>query len=271
MSGFGDSGIVRDAEPDPSAIATMSADQQLLLLKERSTREGVPKWTFCQHRLWPPMGNEFHWHPLFEVLRIVERNLECPRLPECKKGITGYNMYQECHQMSPDVPLLGKAEWKKMEENCILCINTMIRDHHGVLFSVRDEILHLDQNVPFTLFHVCDYITMLKLETRNIADSKMHLEPKYKPSYVNGPVVDFPEDIKNFIIANADYFFLCYGIWGNHSELPILLKPSAETMPKSFDVVNIQDFVPFQAGKQQALCFCFENVHKNSLYFRNVP
>jgi hypothetical protein len=112
---------------------------------------------------------------------------------------------------------------------------------------------------------------MLKLDTTNIADSKMHLMPKYKPSNVKGPVVDFPNVIKNFISANADYFFLCYGILGNHSDLPILLTPDAETMPKSFDVVNIQDFVPFQAGKQQALCFRFENVHKNNLYFRNVP
>ena len=78
----------------PSAISTMSANQQVILLKERAKREGVPKWTYFQSRSWPPMGNEFHWYPSSGVLRIVERNLECPSLPECQKGITGYNMYQ---------------------------------------------------------------------------------------------------------------------------------------------------------------------------------
>jgi len=270
MSGVGDSKNAKDAEPDPSAIAAMSADQQVLLLKERSEREGVPKWTFCQSSFWPPRGNEFHWDPS-GFMRIVSRNLGCPPLPECDKEKTGYHMYHEYHQISPDAPILGKGEWNQMQEKCFKCINTMIRKHHGILFSVRDEILHLDHNVPVTLFHVCDYITMLELNTSIIADSKLHLKPKYKPSDVNAPVVDIPEDIKKFISANADYFFLCYGIWGNHSELPILLKPPAETMPKSFDVVNIQDFVPFQAGKQQFLCFRFEKVHTNSLYFRNVP
>eukprot|EP00957_Ditylum_brightwellii_P044344 3364713-Ditylum_brightwellii.AAC.1 len=95
MSGVEDPYIVRDDEPDPSAIATMSSHQQVYLLQERSKREGAPKWTFCQSRLWPPMGNEFHWYPSSGELRIVGRNIWCSSLPECQKGITGYNMYQE--------------------------------------------------------------------------------------------------------------------------------------------------------------------------------
>jgi len=98
------------------------------------------------------------------------------------------------------------------------------------------------------------------------------LTTRFSPSSVGIPFPDFPKPIKDFILFNADYFFLAYGIWDNHSELPIVIDPPARTMPQAHKFMHLEDFCDIQRGKQQALRFRAHNqtMDRDFLLKRNV-
>ncbi len=256
-----------NAEPSPFEIVLMSVEQKQSLLLKRAERDNSYKWTYIETSVWPPGGFEIHYDPQRRALRFVQRLVQPTSLPLHDRETTGYDMYQ-AQYVASGCNLLSKEEWNKSRDMCIKCINAVIKDNHGIVYKLKRGV---DSGLDVTVFHICDYITMLQFSTICAADSRVAVQTKYKPSNAIEPALDFPKSVKNFIHTNADYFFLCYGIWGNHSELPIVLVPPLETMQQANNVMNIDEFVAVQFGKQQALRFCFSDVHENNLKFRNLP
>ena len=205
-SNLGGTSQENNVEPSPFEIANMTVVQQAMILQERAERENVHKWTYIETDVGPPAGYEVHCYPHQGQLMFVQRLVESTSLPLCGEA-TGYNMYREQYPASGN--LLGRDEWNECRDMCIQCINAMIKDSHGVVCKLKSD---LDSGLGTTLLHICDYITMLKFRTMKVADSRMAVQTMFKPSDATGPESDFPESVKNFIHANADYFFLCYGI-----------------------------------------------------------
>lgn len=136
----------------------------------------------------------------------------------------------------------------------------------------RDGIRHL---IRHTVFHVCDYCTMLAVPKENI-DAKLRIKPHFLPSQTHGPREDFPAHIKKFIRSNLDYIFLTFAIWDNGSELPILLRPPRDRMPNAHSIMNNKEFIQLQKFKHDALRFQFWSENRNPVYegellLRNVP
>ena len=112
---------------------------------------------------------------------------------------------------------------------------------------------------------------MMAVPEQNM-DTELIMQPRFLPSKTNGVKDDFPEHINQFIRLNLDYFFLTFAIWDNHSELPILIRPPQDIMPKAHSIMNNFEFIQMQKFKHDALRFRFWSEQcQTCLLIRNVP
>lgn len=275
----GSTDSIPNMEPTHLEIFEMSEVELVKLLDIRATRVNRPMSTFKQTSLYPPGGFLIQFDPQKKAGAIIEYGLRMSEVPERifdKSGeschhSTGYNMY--CDQNIPRsrTVLIQPSEWNKLAEQCLNAISRAIIHHHGIRYSVSTHGSPNTYEKNWTTFHVCDYITMMAVPEQNM-DTELIMQPRFLPSKTNGVKDDFPEHINQFIRLNLDYFFLTFAIWDNHSELPILIRPPQDIMPKAHSMMNNFEFIQMQKFKHDALRFRFWSEQcQTCLLIRNVP
>ena len=270
-------------EPTPFDIGLMD-EVQLLQLLERRALLGVTSHMkiFKQHNDWPPGGTLIEYNSQNSTGTMCLYGLSSSELPhrEIKingsfaQHVTGYNMYCDGNIPYSRSFLMSATEWDLLAEQCMEHIGKAIHRSHGIEHTLLNEVVS-DGSPLETVFHVCDYLTMMALP-QNHVDSELTFQPCFKPSQTFGAKDDFPANLKQFIRSNVEYFFLTFAIWDNHSELPVMLLPPKGTMPESHKIMKNPEYVQMQKFKHDSLRFRFANQHdsiqsKWNLLYRNVP
>ena len=269
-------------EPSHIEISEMSEFELFQLLERRSTSVNRPMSTFKQTSVYPPGGFliEFDPHKMQGQMSTYGLNLSevWERIVEKSDNYchhkTGYSYY--CSQNIPRSRsvLIQPSEWDQMAEQCMNHINNAIYHHHGIMHSV--SLPFQEAPIKHTIFHVCDYITMMALPNQNIEYDRI-IQLRFLPCQTDGATDDFQEHIKDFMRLNLDYFFLTFAIWDNNSELPISLRPPKDIMPKAHSMMENSEFIRLQKLKHDALRFRFWSEHGDNLsyqanlVYRNVP
>ena len=143
---------------------------------------------------------------------------------------------------------------ERFEQTC-LNLDKSIVDFHGVR-CYRDNDPHNNATNNYFVMHLCDIFNImihanfgtqpeLKLKTQLLKNLPEHgvineLESRY-----------LTEANKSFLIHHIDFFYLCYGYYGNHSFVPI--RTSMEKNHLIFQTssffMNDDHFVEHQKGK----------------------
>ena len=168
--------------------------------------------TFKQNSLYPPGGVLIEFDPqrktgamscyglvMSDMSEVPDRSFD--KSDKSCHHTTGYNMYCEENIPRSRSVLKEPSEWNELAVQCMTVISSAISHHHGIRYSVSTEN-------NWTTFHVCDYITMLAVSEQNIGTDILITQPHFLPSQTNGVKDDFPEQIRQFIRLNMDYFFL---------------------------------------------------------------
>ena len=106
------------------------------------------------------------------------------------------------------------------------------------------------------MFHICDVIVMLCQTMTSTGTGQPHSFRILSPS-VGGLSLDMINDDfvgtltnqeKEFLFHNADFLYVLYGYWANHSMLPIRLN-CPRILDNSFRLSNTFRFIDHMEGK----------------------
>jgi len=277
-------GNIRVKVPDPIMIEKMNVTDLASLMEQWSEVHKEHIWTFKDNGGQLPGGFELHKYPGRQLeMRVLSVNLG--HLPSHDVLTTGYAMFQEMKNAPP----LTRDEWNDYRNKCAACIEMDIEDCDGIRYTIHEDDFEDNEEKKFAttggfvVYHICDYISMQISSLLNHTPRTCEgLDTKFPPSCVGIPFPDYPKTIKDFILLNADYFFLYYGIWHNRSSLPIVIDPPVMKsecfrgigMPKARELMHQKDFRDIQKGKQQFLRFRAHNqdeaFKKDFLWKNNV-
>lgn len=259
-------GNIRVKVPDPIMIEKMNVTQLASLIEQWSEAHEKHIWTFKDNGGHLPGGFELHKYP-GRQLEMGILSVDLGHLPSHDvHQTTGYAMFQE----NPNAPPLTRDEWNDTRNKCAACIEMHIDDCGGIRYTIHEDDFENNEEKEFAtkggfvVYHICDYISMQIYSLLNHTPRTCEgLDTKFPPSCVGIPLFpDFPKTIKDFILLNADYFFLYYGVWRNRSDLPIVIEPPVSErfrhigMPKARELMHQEDFRDIQKGKQQFFRFC---------------
>ena len=260
--------------PSPLSILRMSHEEQLQLLKRRVMRDKKANWTYIEHSVWPPIGCEIHLTAGNNFSRI-NHSIDVRRLPWVNNESTGYRMYRSQYVDMSDDSLLDAKSWKESADLCHQILRASIEKSHGIVYELKQD--HKEMvggslvKLKYTTFHICDHMSMLVADHMgHSADDMIVIDGKFKPSNTSTALEKIPESAVKFLMINLDYFFMCYGLWGNTSELPITLFPPKCLMPGAHDIMKMREYQSMQRGKQQSLRFRFYDEDSLDLSYRNT-
>lgn len=268
-------GNIRVNIPDLFMIEKMNVTELASLMEQWSEVLKEHIWTFKDNGGHLPGGFELHKFPGRQLeMRVL--SVDLGHLPPHDFLTTGYTMFQEMRDHSR----FTRDQWNYTRDKCTACIEMDIEDGAGgIRYTIHEDDFEDNEEKKFAteggfvVYHICDYISMQIYSLLNITPRTCEgLDTKFPPSCVGIPFPDYPKSIKDFILLNADYFFLYYGVWHNRSSLPIVIDPPVSEhvrgigMPKARGLMHQEDFRDIQKGKQQSLRF---RAHKQDQAFQN--
>ena len=200
-------------------------------------------------------------------IRFVSQHMGYPPLLGGNNDIDmyGYDSFKKALQLNKGSVLSQKFEGMDIEkykiwfeETCVM-IDTCIVENHGVKCFTDNDVSNNDKRNCFFL-HVCDImniiiardsgdipVVIVKSELLKTLASNVicnELEHRYlKPHNWE------------FMKVHIDFFYKCYGYYGNHSFIPIrtkIEKDSQAFVSASF-FTNDAHFVEHQAGKMKEI------------------
>lgn len=221
---------------------------------ERATETNTPQSYYVVLTVWPHQGVEIHWNPTTRSLHWA--NIQINSIPTVPNDgdDTGYTLYQQSHNKASqkENDAMTKLQWDQNFTAAVISINNAVRLLHGVSCQTT-----VDNKRYTKILHICDFITIMIGQTGHHPppNDRDGTQANHWTSTPNNHVIN-QADLR-FILANADYFFLCYGLWQNNSRLPITYRPTSQLMPNAATVMSDPDFQRVQRGKTMALTFDF--------------
>jgi len=176
----------------------------------------------------------------------------------------GYRWYEVNGEKEPSQavnpnPFFNRKKWKKRFEIMVDLVNQNIRESHGIKCYLNGNIQDEGTNNIIYL-HFCDIISVL-LHRRNLnmeaevrlASDRLHMIQTTLKDNLSARV--FNEKGINFLLDNADIFYMIYGYWHNFSKLSLRLWLSSELKTVQISRHLIKDglFQYVQEGKIQEL------------------
>ena len=146
-------------------------------------------------------------------------------------------------------------EWVRQFNNMWSKIDDAISIHHGILCERRNDRISYNARDKL-LFHICDVIVMLCQTMTSTGTGQLHSFRILSPSMGGlnlGMISDdfvgtLSTEERFFLFNNADFFYVLYGYWANHSMLPIRLNCPSMLVNAS-RLSNTFRFVDHMEGK----------------------
>ena len=167
---------------------------------------------------------------------------------------TGYQWYMKfctTHSISPP---MSKIAWVGMFNLINSKVDNAISINHGVLCEKERNTISFNSRDKL-LFHICDILVML---CEKMSPSTLTLRPfRLLTASVCGMDLSMISDEfvgtltnkeKEFLFHNADFLYVLYGYWANHSMLPIRLN-CPTILPNAYRISNTFRFMDHMEGK----------------------
>ena len=146
-------------------------------------------------------------------------------------------------------------DYKKRFELTCLNIDKSIVDYHGVrCYMDKDQNKNARNN--YFVMHICDIMNIMihdKLGTQPELKLISQLLKKLPEDGIINELESryLTEENKSFLIHHIDFFYLCYGYYGNHSFVPIrtCMEKNHIIFQTSSFFMNDNHFLEHQKGK----------------------
>ena len=177
----------------------------------------------------------------------------------------GYKSFQTAlendtfEDISDQFKELTKSEYSLLFEETCVYIDTCISANHGIRCYTDGDIKN-KSNTNNWFLHVCDMLNIL-YERRGDCIPKVVVKSTLLDKLPSKKIVNdldsknIPLKNRNFMMLHVDYFYICYGYFGNYSFVPIRTQVDKES--KVFHLSsffsNDDHFMTHQKGKLQEL------------------
>jgi hypothetical protein len=180
--------------------------------------------------------------------------------PEDKFNSIGWQWFNAFFKKHNIEHTMSEIKWKKRMDKTVDTFNAAIERDHGVIFSRdgSDDLEFLDEKK--ILLHVADAIVLWVHEVKKgqgipptfsiATEASSYVTPSM---FFNYFIASLPKKTKKFIFYNADFLYVCFAYWGNHSMLPCRMDVPEQYMPHAYLLFNDTNFNKHMKGKLNQL------------------
>ena len=208
--------------------------QAMQAVHKRASETQTKQSYYVLLSIWPHHGTEIHWEPKSRSLHWADVRITTIKdIPNYDYSL-GYTFYKQRHVSPPTKGLkdLTAFQWDQQFASAVTSINNAVRTYHGISF--RSVFQNENQQLCNRILHFCDYITIMKCRLCNLSPPSVFIgSDRSTHHYMEPHQTGIDDQQRRFILINADFFYLCYGLWQNNSRLPITYHPNAQHMPKA--------------------------------------
>ena len=195
-----------------------------------------------------------------------------------ENDIKGYASFQKSMKM--DIFLNLSTEFKDLtldmykdvfEQTCQIIDNSIVENHGVRCFTDGNPSNTTNKNCYF--LHVCDIMNIMLSKHKNTVPGVL-VQSNLLQNLPSHDVVNdleynlLSQKLLMFLVIHTDYFYTCYGYYGNHSFIPIRLNVDRnnEVLTTSSFFMNDKHFVTHQFGKLKELNQNETNVISRVMY-----